>query len=154
MRPSVLLTAGLLLAGLLCNPATGADPVPIPSSSPLASETLSSEDLVVVRIRGRAFLPDIVRIQAGRRTRLIFQNEDAELHAFVPGTLFNGVNLNISGNGAPEFSDLGLRRVIIPGGGRAELRFVLEEPGRYPFVCDMPGHEMRATIVVERPAPP
>jgi uncharacterized cupredoxin-like copper-binding protein len=39
--------------------------------------------------------------------------------------------------------------VIIPGDGVAELRFILEQPGRYPFICDMPGHEMRGTLVVE-----
>jgi hypothetical protein len=90
-----------------------------------------------------------VQLHAGRKTTLVLRNEDAELHAFVPGSLFAGVNLNISGNGAPEFGEQGFKRVIIPSEGWAEIRFVPDRVGTYPFVCDMPGHEMKATIVVE-----
>jgi uncharacterized cupredoxin-like copper-binding protein len=90
-----------------------------------------------------------VRVHAGRKTKLVFKNEDAELHVFVPGTLFHGVSLSVEGNGAPEFGEEGFRKVIIPGDGVAELRFILQQPGRYPYICDMPGHEMRATLVVE-----
>jgi plastocyanin len=39
--------------------------------------------------------------------------------------------------------------VIIPSEGRAEFRFVPDRPGLYPYFCDMPGHEMKATIVVQ-----
>jgi uncharacterized cupredoxin-like copper-binding protein len=90
-----------------------------------------------------------VQLHAGRKTRLVLQNEDAELHAFVPGDLFSGVNMNVGGNGAPEFNERGFRKVIIPGQGAAELRFVLRQTGQYPYICDMPGHVMNGTIVVE-----
>ena len=109
----------------------------------------AQEEEVLIAIRGRQFLPDTVTLHAGRRTKLVFKNHDAELHAFVPGSLFAGVNLNVGGNGAPEFGDDGFRRIIIPPDGHAEFRFMLNRPGRYPFTCDMPGHEMRALIVVE-----
>lgn len=149
MRLPVLLITGLLLVGLVQRPGAWAEPLAADLTPTLSPGDTNSEEEVIVRIRGRAFIPPTVRIHAGRRTKLVFQNQDAELHAFVPGNLFNGVNLNIGGNGAPEFGDFGLRKVIIPGDGRAELRFVLQQPGHYPYVCDMPGHEMRATIVVE-----
>ncbi|MFM7840747.1 MAG: cupredoxin domain-containing protein [Nitrospira sp.] len=110
---------------------------------------LAEEEEILVIIRGRQFLPDTVTVHAGRKTKLVFQNQDAELHVFMPFTLFSGVNLNISGNGAPEFGDDGFRRIIIPPDGHAELRFVLDRPSHFPFICDMPGHEMRATLVVE-----
>jgi uncharacterized cupredoxin-like copper-binding protein len=110
---------------------------------------VGSEEEVLVRIHGRKFLPPTARVHAGRKTKLVFKNEDAELHAFVPGTLFNGISLSVEGNGAPEFSEEGFRKVIVPGDGVAELRFTLRQPGRYPYICDMPGHEMRAMIVVE-----
>ncbi len=71
------------------------------------------------------------------------------MHAFVPGDLLVGVNLNIGGNGAPEFNDRGFKRVVIPSEGWAEIRFVPERTGVYPIFCDMPGHEIKATIVVQ-----
>jgi plastocyanin len=150
MRRALLITGLLLLAILARAPHAAAEPPSAADSPPILSPNdVGTEEEVVVRIRGRKFIPPTVRLHAERKTRLVFKNEDAELHAFVPGNLFNGVNLNVGGNGAPEFGDQGFRKVIIPGEGLAELRFVLRESGRYPFICDMPGHEMRGTIVVE-----
>jgi plastocyanin len=119
----------------------------VPTLSPADA---SPEDVVLIDIRARAFLPSTVKLHTGRKTRLVFQNHDAELHAFVPVGLFVGVNLNITGNGAPEFGAEGFKRVIIPSSGEAIIRFVPEHAGIYPFFCDMPGHsQMRATIIVE-----
>jgi len=110
---------------------------------------VTQEEEVVVNMRLRQFEPATVLLHSGRKTKLVFHNLDAELHAFVPVKLFMGVNLNISGNGAPEFSDEGLKRVIIPPDGRAEIRFIPSQAGTFPFSCDMPGHEMRAAFVVQ-----
>ena len=150
MRYASLIIGFLLWTGLAWAPYVSAEP-PIVADSPpaLSLNDLVSEEEVLVRIRDRKFLPATVRVHAGRHTKLVLQNQDAELHAFVPGTLFNGIGLSVDGNGAPEFGEQGFRKVIIPGDGVAELRFILEQPGRYPYICDMPGHEMRATIVVE-----
>jgi plastocyanin len=137
---SRLFGGAVLITGWLLLTAVQAEPPPV---------SLPQEEEVVVEIRGRQFLPSTVVLHAGRHTKLVFHNQDAELHAFVPVRLLVGVNLNISGNGAPEFGAEGFKRVIIPSEGRAELRFVPERPGTYPFFCDMPGHEMKATIVVE-----
>ena len=117
--------------------------------STLAPSDPDPEQQVIVKIRSRSFDPSTVTLRAGQKTKLVFQNHDAELHAFVPVGLFVGVNLNITGNGAPEFGAEGFKRVIIPSEGRTEIRFVPERPGVYPFSCDMPGHEMKATIVVQ-----
>lgn len=119
------------------------------AAPPLSPPLQSEEEEVLVEIHGRQFDPSIVTLHAGRKTKLVFHNQDAELHAFVPVGLLAGVNLNISGSGAPEFGAEGFKRVIIPSEGRAEIRFVPQRPGTYPFFCDMPGHDMKATIVVE-----
>jgi uncharacterized cupredoxin-like copper-binding protein len=108
-----------------------------------------SEELVLVTMRARQFDPPVIILHTGRKTHLVLRNEDAELHAFVPNKLFLGVNLNVGGNGAPEFSESGFKKVIIPSGGRVDIRFVPEHAGEYQFLCDMPGHEMRGTIRVE-----
>jgi len=149
MMRRALIIVGILIAVALA--WQGRAPAEAPSGSPdiLSPDDIASEEEVLVRIHGRKFIPSTARVHAGRHTKLVFRNEDAELHAFVPGALFNGINLNVGGNGAPEFGEQGFRKVIIPGEGVAELRFVLSTPGHYPYICDMPGHEMRATIVVE-----
>jgi uncharacterized cupredoxin-like copper-binding protein len=108
-----------------------------------------SEELVLVTMRARQFDPPVIILHTGRKTHLVLRNEDAELHAFVPNKLFLGVNLNVGGNGAPEFGESGFKKVIIPSGGRADIRFLPEHAGEYQFLCDMPGHEMRGTIRVE-----
>jgi plastocyanin len=150
MRDALLIAGFLFSTVLAWDGRVSAEPSrPTDLAATLPASDLGPEEEVLVRIHGRAFMPSTVLVHAGRKTKLVFQNQDAELHAFVPGTLFYGISLNVGGNGAPEFGDQGFRKVIIPGEGLVELRFVLEQPGNYPFICDMPGHEMRATLVVE-----
>lgn len=150
LRQTLLIIGFLLCTGLVGDGRAQAEPSPSTDPSPALSPADSIlEEEVLVRIRDRKFMPPTVRVHAGRKTKLVFQNQDAELHAFVPGALFNGISVSVEGNGAPEFGEQGFRKVIIPGDGVAELRFILEQPGRYPFICDMPGHEMRGTLVVE-----
>ena len=104
---------------------------------------------IAVEIHGRTFIPARVILHAGHKTALQFRNHDTELHAVVAKELFLGVNLNVGGNGAPEFGPDGLIRVIIPPDGLAEIQFTPASAGTFPYRCDMPGHDMRAVIVVE-----
>ena len=137
--------AGFLLAAVI---GLGVMPISATETAPTSSGA-SPEQTIVVNILARQFDPSVVTVRAGERAALIFKNKDAELHAFVPLDLLKGVNLNVSGNGAPEFGPEGFKRVIIPSLGQAEIRFIPEHPGRYSYLCDMPGHEMKATIVVQ-----
>lgn len=107
------------------------------------------EEVILMTMHARQFDPPVIILHTGRKTHLVLRNEDAELHAFVPRELFVGVSLNVGGNGAPEFGESGFKKVIIPSGGRADIRFVPEHAGEYQFLCDMPGHEMRGRIRVE-----
>jgi plastocyanin len=131
-----LLAWFIAIGPLVCEPTLG-----------LAEEP--AEELIVVTMHARQFDPPVVVLHAGRKTHIVLRNEDAELHAFVPNGLFTGVSLNVGGNGAPEFGEQGFKKVIIPSRGRADIRFTPERIGEYQFLCDMPGHEMRGTIVVE-----
>lgn len=134
-----LAVAGLLAASVL----------PVCYGAPALAAEPDPETPVLIQIKARAFEPNRVVLTLGKKTWLVLHNQDAELHAFVPVGLLTGVNFNVGGNGAPEFGPEGFKRVIIPSEGRAEFRFVPERPGVFPFFCDMPGHEMKATIVVE-----
>lgn len=110
---------------------------------------LPPEETSMVVIHGRQFTPDRTVLHRGRKTILLFKNEDAELHAVVPFGLFGGMNPAITGNSAVEFEGEGFKRVIIPPDGAAAFHFTPTLSGEHRYVCDMPGHEMRAMIVVE-----
>ena len=118
-------------------------------ASSLAASDSQHETEVVVHIKTREFRPDKISLRTGEKIRLIFRNEDAELHAFVPVGIFLNTTLNLTGNGAPQFGPDGLLRVLLPSNGQTEILFIADRPGQYPFFCDLPGHVMRGTIVVQ-----
>lgn len=120
----------------------------------LAAPTLAPSDPhvardIVVNIKTRQFDPPTLSLQSGEKVRLILRNQDVELHAFVPLSLFQNATLQVSGNGAPEFGPQGLLRILLPSKGQTEILFVPERPGNYPFLCDLPGHIMSGKIVVQ-----
>ena len=116
----------------------------------LDSEVDADSSVPVVKIvaRQRAFIPGAVFLKMGRPVALVIENEDAELHAFVPLLLFQGINVQVTGNGAPEFNEAGLARVLIPPKGHAAIRFTPRAAGHFFFICDLPGHQMRGEIIV------
>lgn len=144
-RRGSTLAAALVLLPLLVVPASGF------RASMLSPSDNEPEDRAVITIRSRVFDPATISLRAGRKTRLVIHNTDAELHAFVPVGLLAGLHFHVLGNGAPQFDTQGegLKRIIIPSHGTAELRFVPERRGVFPYFCDMPGHDMAATIVVD-----
>lgn len=123
-----------LLVGLLNPAADAADALP---------------NTVEIIASKRTFTPEVVTLRVGRPATLIIRNEDEDLHAFVPLLLFQRTNVQVSGNGAPEFNEAGFVRVLIPPRGRAELRFIPRTSGTFFYICDLPGHNMRAEIIVE-----
>jgi hypothetical protein len=108
----------------------------------------SSVPVVKISVRGRTFIPEVVFLKMRRPVALVIENEDVELHAFVPLLLFQGVNVQVTGNGAPEFNETGLARVLIPSKGHAQLRFTPPAAGHFFYLCDLPGHQMRGEIIV------
>jgi plastocyanin len=114
--------------------------------------TLSTEievESVTVEIRSRTFIPQHVHLHHDRKTVLQFRNHDTELHSVVARELFLGADLTVGGNGAQEFGPDGLKRVIIPPEGLIEFQFTPARTGTFSYLCDMPGHNMQAVIVVE-----
>jgi uncharacterized cupredoxin-like copper-binding protein len=101
-----------------------------------------------IAIRERAFIPEVLSLKIDELVTLTIKNEDGELHAFVPLLLFQGLNVMVTGNGAPEFNDTGFARVLIPPHGQAGIRFQPRTAGRFHYICDLPGHQMRGEIIV------
>lgn len=108
---------------------------------------------VEIAITARQFEPSPVTLPAGRGVVLVFKNRDAELHAFVPQHFLEQVPVHVDGNGAPQFGEKGLMRVLIPSGGRAEIDFVPKAAGMFEYRCDLPGHQMVGQIIVEGAGP-
>lgn len=79
------------------------------------------------------FIPNVLEIRRGEVIALQIKNEGKETH-----------NLT--------FTTLSLKTVDIPAGGNAQLQLPATlAPGRYPFVCTIPGHlerGMRGVLVV------
>lgn len=120
------------------------------SPASLAPAPDVQETGVTISMKSREFSPNTVSLTMGQKTRLVLKNLDTELHAFLPVGLLTGIHLNISGNGAPQFSKDGLVRVLLPTSGQTEIVFIPARPGTFPFFCDLPGHVMRGTIVVHK----
>ncbi len=119
-------------------------------ASPInALPTEAEVDSVTIEIRSRIFIPQQIHLHHGRKTLLRFRSHDTELHTVVAKEIFLSPDLNVGGNGAQEFGPDGLKRVIIPPEGLIEFQFTPARTGTFPYLCDMPGHEMRAVIVVE-----
>ena len=104
---------------------------------------------VSVEIRSRMFIPQQIHLHHGRKTVLRFRNHDTELHTIVAKEFFFGIDFDVGGNGAPEYGPDGLKRVIIPPEGLIEFQFTPARTGIFSYLCDMPGHNMQAVIVVE-----
>lgn len=138
--------------GLLWSIACWSGPCTISAADPVTTAQEPAQTVHVL-IKGREFIPSPARLHAGQETVLVFQNADAELHAFVPIKLLEQVPVHIDGNGAPQFGDHGLARVLIPSDGLAEIRFIPPAPGMYRYRCDLPGHQMLGEILVEASAP-
>ena len=117
--------------------------------APSAFPTETEVESVTVDIRGRKFIPNHVLLHHEHKTVLRFRNHDTELHTVVAKELFLSADLNVGGNGAQEFGPDGLKRVIIPPEGLVEFQFTPTRTGTFSYLCDMPGHDMKAVIVVE-----
>ena len=102
-----------------------------------------------VEIRSRVFIPQQIHLHHSRKTVLRFRNHDTELHTVVAKEVFLSDDLTLSGNGAPEFGPEGLKKVIIPPEGLIEFQFTPARTGTFSYLCDMPGHDMKAVITVE-----
>jgi uncharacterized cupredoxin-like copper-binding protein len=134
MRQLRTLVPFVLLFGLLGSFIAGAAAPPAPV------EIVASK---------RAFTPETLTLPQGEPATLVIRNDDEDLHSFVPLMLLQRTNVQVSGNGAPEFNETGFVRVLIPPHGRVELRFTPKTAGTFHYICDLPGHSMRAQIVVK-----
>ncbi len=76
----------------------------------------------------------VLKVRAGQRVRLVLENRDQLQHdLWVVGPEERAPYLD------PAFP--GARTRILGPGEREEIRFVPDRPGRYRYVCTVPGHD-------------
>lgn len=123
-----------------------------------------ADALYVRAAAGLQFVPKELRVKAGAKVRLIFENPDLMIHNFVlvaagaaeeVGALADLIAADPNGMAkayVPVSSKILQATLLVNPKGRAELNFTAPtEPGRYPYLCTFPGHWriMRGELVVE-----
>jgi plastocyanin len=87
----------------------------------------------------KAYSPDTITIPVG--TMLTWKNNDALAH-----TVTSSDGMNCTPGNALDVADRELNLGIDPGGTASH---VFDTPGTYPYVCVIPGHSMRGTVIVQ-----
>jgi len=127
--------AALVLAGLLAGCSSGSGD----SHAPAETLTLKAANM--------AFETKELKIEMGKTYKLVLENSDSLDHDFAVKQI--GVKLAHSTHG-DEHGGADLH--IHAAAGKSEsVEFTATEPGKYQFVCTVPGHEaagMVGTLVV------
>lgn len=93
---------------------------------------------VRIAIKHSRFIPAEVSVPSGVSVTFEIVNDDPIDHEFIVGT--RDVHLrHASGSEAEHRTVPG--EVSVPAKSRAGTTYVFDEPGRYRFVCHLPGHE-------------
>ncbi len=123
---SAVLLAGAVLAG--CGPA-------------------STE--VAITIRYSAFEPTLLHANAGEPVTFVLVNEDPIDHEWLVGDeAFNAAHRT----GTHESHHAVPTEVTVPALETVRTTITFDEPGRYAYICHLPGHEaygMVGLLVVE-----
>ncbi len=132
----------------------------------VAYEKLTAERGEVIRVQSAPdlqFAPKQLHVKPGAKVRLIFENPDFMIHNFVlcaqgseaeVGTLADKLAADPNGmakNYIPDSSNILHHTGLVTPKARAELSFhAPKEPGRYPYLCTLPGHwrVMKGVLIV------
>jgi len=104
---------------------------------------------VEITIRYSRFNPATVTAVAGRPVEIVLRNDDPIDHEWIVGDA--GVHERHR-TGTEPVHDARPTEVSVPAGELRTTTVTFEAPGRYAFICHLPGHEaygMVGTLVVE-----
>lgn len=132
-------------------------------ASPASSDGMRPDVVLAIEaVPGLRFSTPELRVGAGQRVRLTFNNPDDMLHNFLlvaPGAtdavgeaaLKMGIRGPQSGY-VPDMPEVLAHTGLVAPGASETIDFVAPEtPGRYEYVCTFPGHylTMRGVLIVE-----
>jgi uncharacterized cupredoxin-like copper-binding protein len=105
---------------------------------------------VEIGIRYSRFAPATITAVAGRPVEIVLRNDDPIDHEWIVGDA--GVHERHR-TGTEPVHDARPTEVSVPAGETRTTTVSFDEPGRYAFICHLPGHEaygMVGTVAVER----
>lgn len=144
-------------------PAAGA-PALVPVSWEEELCGLPSRELRIEAVAGLRFSEEELRARAGERLRLTFANPDSMPHNWVLVETGAADTVAVAAGKLAERTDgfsrhyahevpgvLCHTRVVLPGASSTIWFPAPAKPGRYPYLCTIPGHAqvMRGVLVVE-----
>jgi uncharacterized cupredoxin-like copper-binding protein len=103
-----------------------------------------------VRIRQSAFVPAVIEVRAGQPLRLLLDNTDPIDHEWIVG---DEATHAAHRTGTEPYHAARPTEVSIEAGRRRMTTVAFEQPGKYRFVCHLPGHEAYGMTGVLRVVP-
>ena len=102
-----------------------------------------------IGIRYSRFTPAAITVTAGQPVDIVLRNDDPIDHEWIVGDA--GVHERHR-TGTEPVHDARATEVSVPAGETRTTTVTFPAPGRYAFICHLPGHEaygMVGTVVVE-----
>jgi uncharacterized cupredoxin-like copper-binding protein len=149
MRRVTLLAVPVIAAGLIAGCGSNGDATPKPSIATAKAPLAASAGKVTVTTTEYAFAPAAITAKAGR-LKITLDNQGKVPHELVVLRTDQGADaLTASGGRVSEKSSVG--EVSETAGGATKSATITLKPGKYVFVCNIPGHYqdgMRGTLTV------
>lgn len=95
-------------------------------------------DPLEIRIRYSRYLPAEITVDVGRQVTLVIRNDDPIDHEWIVG---DEALHERHRTGTEPVHDARPTEVTVPALESRETTVVFATPGRYRFVCHLPGHE-------------
>ncbi len=123
----LLLTAGALLLQSGRAPAAG-------------------QRTVVLTIHHTHFQPGVVRVEPGTTVRFVLRNTDPIDHEFIVGDEAVHQRHRVGRDKHHHGEVPG--EISVPSGAQASTTFRFDRPGRFAYICHLPGHEAYGMVGV------
>ncbi|HZD67636.1 MAG TPA: cupredoxin domain-containing protein [Actinomycetes bacterium] len=99
----------------------------------------ATQRTVVITMRHTHFQPGVVRVAPGTTVRFVLRNSDPIDHEFIVGDEAVHQRHRV-GRERHHHGDVP-GEISVPSGTQASTTFRFDRPGRFAYVCHLPGHE-------------
>ena len=108
-------------------------------------EVAPKDALFLVQMRGMAFTPADLEVNAGEVVEIAIQNTDAFLHDFTIDTIDADLHISYLGGTGEHAHDGAMMEkadlhFALSESGSGVVHIKVHEPGVYAFYCSVPGH--------------
>jgi uncharacterized cupredoxin-like copper-binding protein len=149
---TVALVRILLVITLWCFGATSAVIAAPSASANMLSQTAIEVSVTLGNVANELkFFPDRLKLQSGKRYKLVLTNPSATKHYFTDKDFADAIWTQKVDAGNVEIKGA-VNNLELRPGAKAEWVFVAMKPGSYPLRCTVPGHAeagMRGIVAIE-----